>query len=166
MEYDVNYLPNLNIYINKCNYNNNLIYNIYDSNFVNTFDVLFNSLNVHILKANYMLNQFNTFKQVISDIYLNHYDFNKTNINILKDLYFIVYNKVEQNNFKYLALMNLLLYVKDPIYLYNILLYDLKIYIQNILAILDIIHKPDLHCDTYKTFIEFLLYKHNTFAAD
>ena len=62
--------------------------------------------------------------------------------------------------------MNLLLYVKDPIYLYNILLYDLKIYIQNILAILDIIHKPDLHCDTYKTFIEFLLYKHNTFAAD
>lgn len=160
-EINFNYLPNLNIYINKCNYNNDVIYNIYDLNFINTFDSLFDALNVHILKANYMLNQFNTFKQVIIDVYLKYYDVNK--INILRDLYFFLYKNTQSTDkFKYLALINLLLYVKDPIYLYNILICDLKIYIQNIISILDIIHKPESHNDTYDSFLEFLMYKHKT----
>jgi len=113
-----------------------------------------------------MLKQFNALKHVIFDIYLNNYNFNKSNIDILKDLCFFAYKNVQNNNFKHLALMNLLLYVKDPIYLYNVLLYDLNIYIQNILTILDIIHKPELHNDVYDTFIEFLMYKHNTALSD
>lgn len=167
---DLFYLPNLNAYINKCNFNNDLIYNIYDCNFINTFDTLFNSLNMHILKANYMLTQLNTFKHILNDIYLNYYNIDKSNLHILKDLYFDL-SKKNQNmtmdvNFKYLSLLNLLLYVKDPIYLYNILTFDLKIYIKNILSILDIIHKPENHNDTYKSLIEFLMYKHVTLTEN
>jgi hypothetical protein len=112
-----------------------------------------------------MLNQFNVFRELIVDIYLNHYDDNK--IKILKNLYFFLYKDIQSNNrFKYLALMNLLLYVKDPIYLYNILLCDLKGYVKNITNILDIIHKPEMHNNTYNLFIKFLMFKHKTIIED
>lgn len=159
---DLYYLPNLNTYVNKCNYNNDLIYNIYDCNFIDTFNTLFNGLNTHILKANYMLTQLNVFKLIINDIYLNYYSVDKSNLNIFKELNLVLYqtNQSKDINFKHLSLLNLLLYVKDPIYLYNILVFDLKIYIKNIIAILDIIHKPEMHNETYKTYINFLMYKH------
>jgi hypothetical protein len=81
------FLPKLNNFIIDCNYNKNVIYNIYDLNFIDTFNSLFNNLNYHILKVNGMLNQLNLFKGLLKDIYLEHCDINKNNLKILKELY-------------------------------------------------------------------------------
>jgi hypothetical protein len=62
--------------------------------------------------------------------------------------------------------MNLLLYVKDPIYLYNILTVDLKLYVQNILKILDIIHQPDFNTSNYSNFLKYLMFKKVKFGEN
>ena len=157
IEKNINYLPKLNQYIINCNYNNNLIYNIYDTNYINTFNSLFNSLISHILKVNGMFDSLNMLKEYI-EIYLNHCEFNKNNLQIIKDLYFIIY---KNKNNKYLSLINLLLYIKDPIYLYNILTIDLKIYIDKLLLILNKIKNPDFNINIYTRFITFLMHKNS-----
>lgn len=152
------YLPSLKNIIKNKNYNKNVIYNLYNMNYYEMLNTLFSSLSKHIVRVNNMLNQLNTFKEYINDMYLNYFDTNKNNIQILKDLYILI-NTNKKINLKNVSLINLLLYVKDPIYLYNILTLDVSIYIENILILLNIIKNPDFDETLNAKFLKYIMYK-------
>jgi len=100
------------------------------------FDEIFNTLNTGILKINDMLNKLMHIKHLIN-IYLNFCKKGINNLQIIKELYFLLYKN--NNNLAYMQLINLLLYIKDPIYLYNILLTDIKCYVDLVLDLYDIL---------------------------
>jgi hypothetical protein len=100
------------------------------------FDEIFNTLNIGILKINDMLNKLMHIKHLIN-IYLKFCKKGINNLQIIKELYFLLYKN--NNNLAYMQLINLLLYIKDPIYLYNILLTDIKCYVDLVIDLYDIL---------------------------
>lgn len=156
---ELNYLPKLNNYIFNNNFNCNLKYNFYDVPFFSTFYCLLNSLNIHILKINYMLNSLKILNNLINNIYLNLCYTNINNVRIIQQLYNLLIK--EQGNKQYIELINILLYIKDPIYLYNILTEDLKNYIKFVLQIYDIMAKPDYNKNKYELIKKLLVLNNN-----
>jgi hypothetical protein len=133
----MDYLPKLKDSILKSNYNSKLFYNMdgKENSFL-FFDEIFNTLNTGILKINDMLNKLMHIKHLIN-IYLNFCKKGINNLQIIKELYFLLYKN--NNNLAYMQLINLLLYIKDPIYLYNILLTDIKCYVDLVIDLYDIL---------------------------
>lgn len=97
IDVNVNYLFNLENFIKFSNYNNLSMYNLHESNCITTFRALFELLNNHILIVNKMFNLLNIFNEYITNIYLNYCESNKNNMQILRDLYFIIYNNKNKN---------------------------------------------------------------------
>lgn len=160
-----NNLPNLTNYITLSNYNNNNKYNLnltltYD-NTLDTLYSIFQFLNLHILKLNYMLKTLIYFKTLLNNVYLNFCTGNVNNVQILNKIKTQLINK-EKNNFMYIDLINILIYVKDPIYLYNILSIDVQLYLNALLDIYNIIQQPDKVTKVYDGITKLSLLKKHT----
>ncbi len=153
-----NNLPNLTNYIIQCNYNNENI-NKYNLNvtltYDNTLDTLysiFQFLNLHILKLNHMLKTLLYFKKLLKNNYLDFCTGNVNNIKILNKMK-IQLNK-EKDNFMFLDFINILIYVKDPIYLYNILSIDVQLYLNALIDIYNIINAPNKDTKVYQEILK------------
>lgn len=161
-----NNLPNLTNYIIQCNYNNvnnnkyNLNLTLTCDNTLDTLYSIFQFLNLHILKLNHMLKTLIYFKTLLKNIYLNFCTGNINNVQILNKMK-IQLNK-EQNNFMYIDLINILIYIKDPIYLYNILSIDVQLYLSALLDIYNIIQEPDKTTKVYDEVIKLSMLKKHT----
>lgn len=149
------YLPILTNDIIQCNYNvNNNRYNFtltYD-NTIDTLHSIFQFLNLHILKLNYMLKTLIYFKNLLKNIYLNFCTGNVNNVQILNKMKTQLIK--EKDNFMYIDLINILVYVKDPIYLYNILSIDVQLYLNVLLDIYSNIKEPDKGTQLYDEIIK------------
>lgn len=155
-------LPILTDYIIKCNYNvnkYNFNFTLIADNTVNTLNSIFQFLNLHILKLNYMLKTLIYFKKLLKNIYLSFCTGNVNNVQILNKMKIQLIK--EKDNFMYIDLINILIYVKDPIYLYNILSIDVQLYLNALLDIYSNIKEPDKETQFYDEIIKLSMLDKN-----
>jgi hypothetical protein len=142
---------NLNNYILNTIFKPKAIYS-FENDFAYVYlKALHKFSNLCIIKVIKMLKDFFIYKDLIQHDYLDNCNLHRNNVYIIKLLLAKMIKGDHNNNNNYAALINLLLIVKDPIYLYNILNTNLKIYIEKVLQIFQFIKNPDYDIQSYSS---------------
>ena len=133
------------------NYENiSKFFNKFSFEFCNLKDGLtyiYNSFYNYFYKAFFLLNLLEKFNKILNLYFSFFNDKNNNKFLILNELI----EKVKSDK-DHLFLINLLLNVKDPIYLYNILYLDFNIYISNIINVRKVLNKVDYESDKFNLY--------------